>query len=869
MAPGAAVSQIPALALAALGKLTAKLVGGDTDAREAFREVGETVCDVLNADGCAIWGIDVAETTLQLEGQVIRQGTPFPDHHRITLPPHDPWIGALRQNHVLAFSTSGTKPIRGAQQTTPSGADSVIQVAIFLGGTIGGILTCWLLKAPGTDSLPGRRGWEPEALQFASACADFIGAAMARTDQAMLQATLNESERQFRLVAENMRDLVCVHDIEGHFLWASPSADRVLGHPPRKLLGRDLFAFVHPDDEEAVRTKLWDPVCQDGWGAPLEYRAIRADGTETWLETVAQRALRDDGQAYIQTSSRVIDDRRRADALERARAVALELVAKNHSIDTVLRHLVNMVENQRPNIRCSILLEPESRSTVTDPSAHSFASAPFRALTGDTIAMPIQTSSGDYLGLFAGHSSTGAQGLTEEDYSLMRAATKLASIALEQHRLTNRLSHQAQHDMLTGLPNRRLFDDRLTQAISTANRHQAKVAVLFIDLDGFKRINDTLGHARGDLLLREVSRRLKAIVRITDTVARMGGDEFAVILTDAHTNHAPMRSSTEILASLKAPFFIEGQEICVTASVGIALYPQDAADSSTLLQFADTAMYRAKTNGRDGYHFFTEELHGQVAERVELEAGLRRAEERNELALEYQVEVAGDGSVLGVEALVRWDHKERGRIGPARFIPIAEESGLIVSIGNWVFRAALEQLGRWQQERNTPFKLGVNVSPVQFRRPDFVATLSEMLVQSKVDPRGLEIELTEGILMEDFEAASAKLLQLRALGVTVAVDDFGTGYSSLSYLHRLPIDTLKIDQSFIRDLHKPTGPRSLVEAIIALARRLNLSVVAEGVELESQADILKELGCDRLQGYLFGRPLPASQVGLRVAGRAA
>ena len=434
--------------------------------------------------------------------------------------------------------------------------------------------------------------------------------------------------------------------------------------------------------------------------------------------------------------------------------------------------------------------------------------------------------------------------------------------------ISERKSRQAQidflahHDVLTGLPNRALFVDRLRQAIQQARRQQHRVAVLFIDLDRFKTINDSLGHAIGDALLKSVAQRLQESVREGDTVSRLGGDEFVVSL-------AAVRDTDEVLSivehrlipQVRAPHRVGETELHVSCSVGIAVFPDDAGDQESLMRHADVAMYQAKALGRDGAQFFKPELNERAHRRLRIENALRQALARQELSLRYQpILAASDGALMGVEALLRWDCPELGPMSPAEFIGIAEESRLIVPIGAWVLEQACRQQVAWQREGLGRVRVSVNVSAVQLRDAGWIDSIRGVLQHTGADPHCVEIELTESALMTSVAATQRQLDELKALGVGLAVDDFGTGYSSLNYLSRFPIDRLKVDQSFVRDLLSDERSRAITHAMIGLGHALGITVVAEGVESEPIARHLREAGCDALQGYFYSRPLPASQV---------
>jgi len=426
----------------------------------------------------------------------------------------------------------------------------------------------------------------------------------------------------------------------------------------------------------------------------------------------------------------------------------------------------------------------------------------------------------------------------------------------ERKQNEERMRHIAQHDALTGLPNRLALLMRLAQLLPEARRHQWSIAIMFIDLDRFKIINDTLGHLVGDELLREVACRLSAVVRETDFVARLGGDEFVIVLPAISSPADAAIIGGKIIAKLSTAIEAEGHELHTSPSIGISLFPDDGPDGDTILKNADTAMYHAKAAGRNNYQFFAEDMNRVTAERLDIERKLRHALTRNELTLCFQPQFSADGQrPTGVEALVRWHHPTDGLISPDRFIPVAEETGIIVEIGEWVLRHACLEMKRWLDAGIAPMRIAVNVSARQLRRRDFCETVAGALAESSLPPELLELEITESSVMENPEEAIVILERIGRMGVTLAIDDFGTGYSSLAYLKLFPIDHLKIDRSFVADIEHDLNDRAIAFGTIALAHSLGLNVIAEGVETEDQLELLRSNGCDEIQGYLFSKPL--------------
>lgn len=424
------------------------------------------------------------------------------------------------------------------------------------------------------------------------------------------------------------------------------------------------------------------------------------------------------------------------------------------------------------------------------------------------------------------------------------------------------MSHSAQHDVLTNLPNRILFNDRLTQSIALAKRQGKQLAVLFVDLDHFKKINDSLGHAVGDQLLQSVAERLLTCVRQADTVSRLGGDEFVVLLSQVEQGEDAAFSARKILRVLGAPHLIAGKSLDINVSIGGSTYPNDGQDAGTLMDHADAAMYEAKQRGRNNYQFFRRDMHMRVVKRLALEGDLRYALGREEFLLHYQPKVNLEtGQISGVEALLRWKHPQQGTLPPSEFVPIAEECGLILSIGRWVLLEACRQARRWRDAGIGIVPMSVNVSAAEFGAKDFISAVRAVLISTGVEPENLELELTESVLMQDAESAVVTLIKLKAMGVRIAIDDFGTGYSSFTYLRRFPVDALKLDHTFVHEITAIPGDSTIVSAMINLGRSLKQRVIAEGIETRSQLNFLQSHKCDEGQGYLFSRPVVAQEAG--------
>ena len=465
----------------------------------------------------------------------------------------------------------------------------------------------------------------------------------------------------------------------------------------------------------------------------------------------------------------------------------------------------------------------------------------------NTRTLPIELSS---MGMYASSDNMDKSYLGT--YGIARDVT-------ERKQAEETINFQAYHDLLTKLPNRALLRDRLSLAISHAKRDNEKLAVMFLDLDRFKNINDSLGHMIGDELLQQVSMRLKECIREGDTLARFGGDEFTLLLPRiTHERKDAAMLADKITGALKQPFLIDGHELYVSTSIGIALYPQDGTQIDTLIKHADIAMYHVKGQGKNGYQFYSNEMNAPYFEKLSLDTGIHKALDNNEFELVYQPQInLRSGEIVGVEALLRWDHPEHGTISPAEFIPFAEESGMIVDIGHWVIETAAAELQKWHRAGLPNIRMAINISARQLMEPDVVKFIVSTLKKHDLPGSSFELEITENAIMDDMDSIVRKLSELSSFGITIAIDDFGTGYSSLSYLHKLPIQTLKIDRTFLKESRINRGDNTIINTIVAMAKGLDLNVVAEGVESHAQLDYLREIDCCEAQGFLFGKPLPS------------
>ena len=614
---------------------------------------------------------------------------------------------------------------------------------------------------------------------------------------------------------------------------------------------------VHPEDRAGVQVAMEEAVAF-GKSLNLVFRTQRSGKEIGWIEAHAKASQMElPGQVRVVGIMKDITERREAEerlrqasAIFEATAEGIFIMDHEHRIVSV-NPAFTVITGYSPDAVLGgdpdVLLHARRHSDQFYPRLESTSNAQWQ---GETYC---RHRNGTVFPVWESVSVVRDEGGVVTDYVV--AFSDISAL----RRAEAQLDHLAHHDPLTGLPNRLLFNDRLDQMVARALREDQHCAILFFDLDGFKIINDTLGHSSGDFLLQTVATRIKRQLRSNDTAARLGGDEFVILLDHiAHPEDAA-RIARKLLDALAAPVELGGERVTVSASVGLAVYPDNGHDRDTLLRAADTAMYSAKAQGRNRYCFYTEELAARAAERLNIEQGLRGALATEGLVLYYQPQVAlSDGALTGVEALVRWQHPQHGLIMPDRFIAIAEESGVIEPLGRWVLFTACAQAVASRRTDGLPLRLSVNVSARQLARDHFEDTVREALAESGLAASQLEIEITESTL-QVIEHSRHLLEALKALGISIAIDDFGTGYSSLSVLKHLPIDRIKIDQSFVRDIPGDADDVAIVEAIVSLSRTLRLCVIAEGVETEGQLAILRRLGCEEGQGYLFSRPLPELQ----------
>ncbi|MHB1074382.1 sensor domain-containing protein [Thiobacillus sp.] len=714
--------------------------------------------------------------------------------------------------------------------------------------------------------------WLPRALRYV-------------IDRKTVRSALQSSEERFRAMSDASPLGIFVSDTEGSCIYTNTAYQKISGLTQEQTLGTNWSMAIHPEDRERVLAE-WHDAAQGHAPFQTEFRFLQQDSHIVWTRVNSAAMLNGKKWFGLVQTVEDITERKSAEFVLQAAEEALfeekerAQVTLNSIGDAVLTTdllgnvtYLNLVAETmtgwprkealgRSISEVFVILDGTTRLAAANPMLRAIAEN--RTVEMDTNCVLIRRDGSESA------IEDSAAPIHSRDGQVIGAVIVFHDVS-ESRAMALEMAHLAQHDFLTSLPNRLLLSERMAHAIGLAQRHNKQVGLLFLDLDHFKHINDSLGHAVGDQLLQSIANRLVECVRATDTVCRQGGDEFVILLAEIGQPQDAAHVAETLRTALSIPHMIGGHELHISLSIGISVFPDDGADVATLMQNADTAMYHAKASGRNTYQFFRADMNTRAVRRLLVENSLRRALKQGEFLLHYQPKIdLASGGITGAEALIRWQDPDLGLIHPAQFVPIAEDNGLIVPVGRWVLREACRQVQAWLDAGLPAVPVSVNISAMEFSHEGFVEGVALILKETGLAPHYLELELTESILMHDAESSASVLGALKAMGVQLAIDDFGTGYSSLSYLKRFPIDTLKIDQSFVRDIVTDADDATIVGAVIGMGRNLHQRVIAEGVETHEQLVFLQDRQCDEGQGFHFSRPVSAEDfASLLIRGNAA